>query len=154
MGSGDQAVTEDARVGSSAWLCVGHPWLGLLGKHTYKEAIATFQAELKVPDREEPALSGLAVTQTLTGDTEQALKTLARLEARLNKIQALAWMGAMVYGTMASRDERYRNDAAQWLGKAHREHGFELVYSSARLFDEWHSETYWIDFRKKLGLPP
>ena len=134
---------------------LGHPGLVLCRQAHVQEGSGNFSDGIQGgSDREESALCGVASTYAFSDGTAQALDALRRLQTRSENVPGHAYAVAMVYWALAGRDGRNRDDTYSWLDRAYQEHGFELVYSSARWWDGWQSDPRWIALRKKLGLPP
>jgi adenylate cyclase len=137
----------------SAW-CLDLLGWAYIGKEMYQHARASFEKEAADPGRVVTALSGLASMHAYAGETGDALQRLAELKQQFKTAPSQPWLLAVVYCALATRDERYRNEMFQWLHQAYEERSFLLMLSSSVVWRPFHTDSRWIAFRKKLGLPP
>lgn len=99
-------------------------------------------------------LAGLASTHAYAGEMTDALKRVMELKEQLKTRPSQPWVWAYTFRSLATRDDRYRPEMFLWLEKVYEERSFFLVLTTSVWWKPFESDSRWIAFRKKLGLPP
>lgn len=131
---------------------LAHLWLGRAyqEKDMYREAIAEFERAEAVMRDWPVALGAIGYVEAASGNSAEARKMLARLDALSNERYITPYAVALIHAALAERDEAFA-----WLNKAHKDRSHWLVWLKIDpRFNSLHSDSRFADIAQSVGLAP
>jgi adenylate cyclase len=130
-----------------------YPWLGLIleQKGRYAEAIAAFQNAIRLfPGGSSIAEAELAHAYAVSGNQEEARKTIVELQELAKSKYVSSFQVAAIYAGLGEKDRAF-----VWLEKAYEERSDGLVNLKAeQRFDSLRSDPRFKDLAHRIGLIP
>jgi tetratricopeptide (TPR) repeat protein len=128
-----------------------HNWLALayLGKSIYQQATEEAQKSAILSNNNTDAMTALAVSHAVSGNTRAATSILRELQAASGSRYVSSWDMAAVFTSLHNSEEAFKS-----LQKAYEDHDYRLpLLSSDNRFELLHSDPRYADLLRRMGLP-
>jgi len=119
-----------------------------LRQGAYEKAIAEFQRDMELFNRDSQDLSSLGYAYAVTGRRAEALRILKEIEEKYERGEALGMYLSAVYAGLGDKEQAFA-----WLEKDFQQHSGTLTFVTWSFpFDDLRADPRYADLVRRIGL--